>query len=265
MTRPGPEVRDEIAVLNATFVQMASRISEQWQALMRQDQQRRELVANISHDLRTPLASLHGYLETLSIKADTLSESERQRYLRIALSQSSKVGQLAQALFELARLEHGFVQPTLEHFSLADLIQDVFQKFELGAEARQLRLRADLPQQAPLVNADLGMIERVLTNLIDNAIRHTPAGGNIEVEVRHQGAKVTVVVSDTGPGLPAELRDNLFRRAFSVSFNGPRTGSGLGLLIVQRMLQLHDSDIRLTTREGRGAVFSFELTAVAGR
>lgn len=256
-TRPGPEVQDEIAVLDATFAQMAGRISEQWRALTRQDQERRELVANISHDLRTPLASLHGYLETLSIKSDTLSDAERQRYLSIALSQSRKVGQLAQSLFELARLEHGFVQPLMEDFSLADLLQDVFQKFELSAEARQLRLTADLPQQMPMVSADLGMIERVLTNLIDNAIRHTPAGGNVDVEVRHSGDRVAVVVSDTGPGLPADLIENLFRRAFS--FNGARTGGGLGLLIVQRMLKLHGSDIQLMTRAGRGAVFRFEL------
>ena len=258
---PGPEVRDEIAVLDATFGQMTHRISEQWRVLMRQDQDRRELVANISHDLRTPLASLHGYLETLSIKADTLSDAERQRYLAIALSQSRKVGQLAQSLFELARLEHGFVQPIMESFSLVDLVQDVFQKFELSAEARQLRLTADLPQQPPLVVADLGMIERVLTNLIDNAIRHTPTGGNIDVAVRHRGDKVAVVVSDTGPGLPAELLDNLFQRAFSFNFSGPRAGGGLGLLIVQRMLKLHHSDIRPISLEGRGAVFCFELTA----
>ena len=141
--------RDEIGVLEATFAQMANRIGEQWRALTRQDQQRRELIANISHDLRTPLTSLHGYLETLSLKAETLGETERKRYLAIALAQSVKVGRLAQALFELARLEHGNVQPALEQFSLVDLVQDVFQKFELPAEARHIQLRADIPPRLP--------------------------------------------------------------------------------------------------------------------
>ena len=100
---------DEIVVLETAFAQMAERIGEQWRALTRQDRERRELVANISHDLRTPLSSLHGYLETLSLKADTLGETDRRRYLSIALAQSAKVGRLAQALFELARLEHGIV------------------------------------------------------------------------------------------------------------------------------------------------------------
>ncbi len=121
------------------------------------------------------------YLETLSLKADTLGETERKRYLAIALAQSVKVGRLAQALFELARLEHGNVQPALEQFSLVDLVQDVFQKFELPAEARHIQLRAEIPPRLPAVSADLGMIERVLTNLLDNAIRQpTPADGEID-------------------------------------------------------------------------------------
>jgi signal transduction histidine kinase len=250
--------RDEIAVLEATFTQMADRIGEQWRALTRQDQQRRELLANISHDLRTPLTSLHGYLETLSLKADTLSDVERKRYLGIALAQSVKVGRLAQALFELARLEHGNVQPALEDFSLVDLVQDVFQKFELPAEARRIQLRANIPPRLPAVSADLGMIERVLTNLLDNAIRHTPAEGAIDVELAYRDGKVQVMVSDTGSGIPAEMREGLFERPFSAG--GAHRGGGFGLLIVQRMLQLHHSRIRLVERDGgNGTTFSFEL------
>jgi len=255
----GASRRDEIAVLEASFSQMAARIAEQWRTLTQLDQDRRELVANISHDLRTPLASLHGYLETLSFKGATLNEAERQRYLAAALSQSDNVRQLAQALFELARLEHGAVQLAVEDFSLSDLIQDVFQKFELMAEARQSRLVAVLPRSSSMVSADLGMIERVLTNLIDNAIRHTPSGGTIEVALKHEAGKVIVTVSDTGPGIPARLLENLFRRPFSQA--GDRRSGGLGLLIVRRILQLHDAQIRLLSAPGKGAIFCFELTA----
>ncbi len=251
--------RDDIAVLEATFAHMASRIGDQWRALTRQDQQRRELIANISHDLRTPLTSLHGYLETLSLKADTLDEADRKRYLAIALAQSVKVGRLAQALFELARLEHGNVQLALEQFSLADLVQDVFQKFELPAEARRIRLQGGIPPRLPNVCADLGMIERVLTNLLDNAIRHTPADGEIDVDLAYKEGKVSVTVSDTGPGIPAEQREGLFERPFSSG--GAHRGGGLGLLIVQRMLQLHHSQIRMIERAGRGTTFCFDLPA----
>jgi signal transduction histidine kinase len=273
------DTRDEIAVLETAFSQMAVRIGEQWRELIRQDQERRELVANISHDLRTPLASLHGYLETLSLKGDTLVEADRRRYLGVALDQSRKVGGLAQALFELARLEHGLVQPSFEAFSLPDLVQDVFQKFELAAEARGVRLAANFPRQLPAVVADLGMIERILTNLLDNALRYTPEGGLIEVDVGHQDGKVSVTVSDSGPGIPDELLDGLFKRPFSTG--GTRRGGGLGLLIVHRMLELHHSQIRLIGRAGeegageggagkgttgkgttgKGAIFRFDLPA----
>ncbi|RYF46406.1 MAG: HAMP domain-containing protein, partial [Comamonadaceae bacterium] len=192
---------DEIVVLRHTYEQMAQRISEQWQALTQADQERREIIANISHDLRTPLTSLHGYLETLLLKADTLSESERRRYLDIALAQSRKVGKLAQTLFELARLESGLVQAEREDFSLPDLVQDVMQKFELSAEARCIRLTTSMARDLPMAHADLGMIERVLTNLLDNALRHTPEQGNVDIALARCEHGIRVVVSDTGPGI----------------------------------------------------------------
>ena len=255
---------DEIALLRHAFAQMAERIGAQWRALTAQDEQRRELVANISHDLRTPLTSLHGYLETLLIKSDSLGEADRRRYLEVALAQSRKVGRLAQELFELARLEYGVVRPETEDFSLAELVHDVLQKFELAAQSRRQRLRVDIAPGLPAVTADLGLIERVLTNLLDNAIRHTPEGGEIEVQLRRNDAQVMVQISDSGPGIAPALKPGLFTRA---AFAGvPRGASqsasgGLGLLIVRRILELHGSEIRLVSDGGKGAVFRFPLAA----
>jgi signal transduction histidine kinase len=263
LERPGDASErngDEIAVLRRSFVQMGKRISDQWRELTRQDQQRRDLVANISHDLRTPLTSLHGYLETLRLKDQTLDPDERRRYLDIALAQSRKVGRLAQELFELARLESGLVRLEPETFSLPELVQDVIQKFELAAEARQQRLTTDIPRELPPVRADLGLIERVLTNLLDNAIRHSPPGGLIELRLGSAHDLVQVQVSDTGEGIPQALRAGLFTRASALN-RGPGDGGGLGLVIVQRILQLHHSEIRLVDRAGSGAVFQFDLAA----
>ncbi|MBZ9780818.1 HAMP domain-containing histidine kinase [Pseudomonas sp. REP124] len=259
---PSPPVdknasHDEIAILDATFRQMQARLGEQWRSLTRQDQERRELVANISHDLRTPLASLHGYLETLSLKDATLSPADRRRYLGIALDQSRKVGGLAQSLLELVRLEHGFVQPILERFSLTDLAQDIFQKFELTAEARQVELKATFAPNVSAACADLGLIERVLTNLFDNALRHVPQGGEIELSLRPQSSFIEVTVSDTGPGIAPEFREGLFLRPFNIG--GARRDGGLGLRIVHRILQLHGCEIQLVDVPGRGATFRFSL------
>lgn len=258
---PQPKARaDEIAILRSAFAQMGQRISEQWRELTRQDQQRRDLVANISHDLRTPLTSLHGYLETLRLKDESLDPVERRRYLDIALGQSRKVGRLAQELFELARLESGLVQAEPERFALPDLLQDVLQKFELAAEARGQRLAFDVEQAIPPVSADLAMIERVMTNLLDNAIRHNPPGTHIDVRVSAKPRAVQVEVSDTGGGIPPALRQGLFTRASALRRTANESG-GLGLVIVQRMLQLNGSDIELVDRDDVGAVFRFDLMA----
>lgn len=251
---------DEIVALRRSFAQMGRRISEQWRELTRQDQQRRDMVANISHDLRTPLTSLHGYLETLRLKDATLEADERRRYLDIALAQSRKVGRLAQELFELARLESGLVRLEPEVFSLPELMHDVAQKFELAAEARRQRLHMEIPPDLPAVRADLGLIERVLTNLLDNAIRHTPPGGDIALRLARLPQGLRVQVADTGEGIPASLRAGLFTRASALS-HGARDGGGLGLVIVQRILQLHQSEIRLVDREAPGALFQFDLPA----
>lgn len=250
---------DEVTQLRRAFVLMARRIAEQWKTLAEQDQQRREFIANISHDLRTPLTSLHGYLETLSVKSASLSEVDRKRYLDIALAQSLKVGRLAQELFELARLEYGAVKPQKERMSFSELLQDVFQKFELAAETRQIKLTADIAKGLPLVNADIYMMERVLTNLLDNAIRHTPQGGNIAVKLWHQEGQIWVQLTDSGVGIPEELKVGLFERPSLLSGARRQSAGGLGLMIVKRMLQLHGGDIMLVNENEQGACFRLML------
>lgn len=250
--------QNEVAQLQQAFVSLAQRIDQQWQSLMDQDRLRREFVANISHDLRTPLTSLHGYLETLSVKSDSLTPAERQRYLGIALAQSQKVGNLAQQLFELARLEYGVVKPEKEPFSLAELTHDVLQKFELALATREQHLRVDIAPAIPPVNADVAMLERVLTNLLDNAIRHTPQHGLIEIRVWHQRDKVMVQLHDNGPGIADELKADLFLRPSIMSKHKHRSG-GLGLMIVRRILQLHNSDIVLLDTAHPGACFQFAI------
>ena len=134
---------------------------------------------------------------------------------------------------------------------------DVFQKFELASQARSQRLVADIAPGIPAVTADVGLIERVLTNLLDNAIRRTPERGEIVVRLRAEAKSVRVEVSDTGPGIPGELRQGLFVRPMFSSAGG-RAG-GLELVRVKRILQLHGSDILLLQRAGKGAVCSFQL------
>lgn len=253
---PAPSTRDEIALLRVAFDRLATTNERQWARLSAQDRQRRELVANISHDLRTPLASIHGYLETLLLKSGQLDADERDRYLRTALSQSQRLGQLAQTLLDGAKMELGTVRPQLEPFSLVELTLDVVQKLALAAQARGQRVVPSFPPSLPTVLADIAMIERVLTNLLDNAIRHSPPGGRIGITLSSHGERVRLEVADDGPGLP----DAVFRRLGDGDVDGgagPRS-AGLGLVIVRQILRLHGDDLRAVDH-GHGAVLAFSL------
>lgn len=208
-----PPPSNEVEILHNAFIELARKISCQWDQLSESDQQRREFIANISHDLRTPLTSLLGYLETLSMKSDSLSSEDCHKYLTTALRQGHKVRHLSCQLFELARLEHGAIKPQLEQFSVCELIQDVAQKFELSIETRRLQLRIMMSHSLPLIRADISMIERVITNLLDNAVRHTPPEGSIRLKVWQEDNRLHVEVADSGPGLTEDMRTHLFRRA----------------------------------------------------
>ncbi|EFH6737670.1 two-component sensor histidine kinase [Escherichia coli] len=257
MQESDPQPGNEVAVLRNTFIELARKVASQWDQLSDNDRQRREFIANISHDLRTPLTSLLGYLETLSMKADTLSPEDCRHSLAIALRQGHKVRHLSQQLFELARLEHGGIKPHLERFAIGELIQDVAQKFDLTIETRQLQLRLDIPHTLPLINADVSMIERVVTNLVDNAVRHTPQGGTIRLKVWQEHDLLQVEVADSGPGVEENMRAQLFQRPSALSQKASReTQGGLGLLIVRRMLELHGGGIHLMDATP-GACFRF--------
>jgi signal transduction histidine kinase len=197
--RRGPR-GDEIDALGITVEQMSQRIVDQIRQLRHADATRRELIANISHDLRTPLTSLQGYLETLLIKEGALTEAERRHYLELAAKHGKRLSQLTAELFELAMLESQGPELHFEPFSLAELVQDVAQKFELEAEKHALRLETEIPPGAPFVSGDIALIERVLENLIENAIKYTPEGGSVRVRVESRPAHLDVDFKGTlGP------------------------------------------------------------------
>ena len=259
--RKRPDGGDEIDRLGSAFESMAGRMVDQLGELKRADSLRRELVANVSHDLRTPLASLRGYLETLMLKKGELSPEEQDRYLQIALSHSESLGTLVSELFELARLESQETRPTPEPFAVGELVQDVVQKFQLEARRRRIDLRAGSLGGLPFVVADIGLIERALENLIDNALKYTEPGGEVAVSARTAGATVIVEVSDTGVGIAPDELPHVFDR-FYRSKAGPRAlgaGAGLGLAITRRIIELHGSRIRVASEPGRGTTFSFPL------
>ena len=265
-TAPAMGRGDEIDRLSAAFTAMSARIAEQVHDLERTDELRRELVANVSHDLRTPLASMQGYIETLLLKGDRLSDEDKRQYLEIARSHGQQLSSLVAELFELAKLDSGSVAPHREAFSIAELAQDVTQKFRLQADEQQVRLEPELCAGLPFVDADIAMIERVLENLIDNALDHTPSGGSVRVHLSNGSGRVQVRVRDTGTGIAANDLPHVFDRFYrgeTANQDGQR--NGLGLAIVKRILELHGSDVDVTSMPGKGTEFRFALESAPGQ
>lgn len=253
--RPG----DEIDQLGVTFREMAERIIQQVKQLQHSDTSRRELVANVSHDLRTPLASLQGYLETLALKGEQLNEEEKRRYINIAYQHSERLRKLISELFELSTLENQGASLHFEPFSMSELIQDVSQKFQLEADEKNLVISTHIPAQPAFVSADIGLIQRVLENLIENAIKYTPAGGQIGINLIHGNNDVAISISDTGQGIPESDLPHIFDRFYRVDKHRDEDGTGLGLAIAKRIMQLHNSSIDVASRPESGTTFSFHL------
>lgn len=261
-----PEVKahhggDEIDVLTRNFVDMSAQIRRQIAQLKENDHLRRELVSNISHDLRTPLSAMQGSLETLIIKGESLSEEERRRYLSMARKHTVRLGTLIGDLFELAKLDSASVTPSLEAFSLPELVQDIAQEFHVEAEKRNIALSIETDPTTSFTLGDIGLIQRVLENLVRNAVQYTPDNGEIIISIAQHDDAVTVAVADNGPGIAEKDLPRIFDRFYrAVDGEEARSdSSGLGLAIVKRILDLHGSRITVTSQLNSGTEFQFDL------
>jgi signal transduction histidine kinase len=251
---------DEVDRLGSAFDEMAIRIIDQWGQLKQQDRLRRELVAQVSHDLRTPLAALHGYLETVNMKGEDLSEARRGDYLTIALNQSERLKRMVEDLFELAQLDARDTQPVCESMPLAELVQDVVQKFQLRAQQAGVTLAWQIPDSSPFVNGDYALTERVLDNLIGNALDHVEQGGVVKLDIAQQGQEAIVRVSDSGKGIDADDLPHIFEPFYKKRQTDKQAGhAGLGLAIAQRMVTLQGGRIDAANSKDGGACFSFTL------
>jgi signal transduction histidine kinase len=264
--QPLPAKHDEVDELRFTFDRMAARIEDQIVRLEDQDRLRREMVANVSHDLRTPLTHLHGYLETLMLKEESLEPEQRQEYLEIALQHAKRLGRLVSDLFELAKLDALHEPLERERMPVGELVQDIAQKYRLPAEDRGVSLSAELAGELIWISADVGLIERALENVLDNALRYTPEGGRIDIRLEPFGEWLRIEVQDTGPGIAASELPLVFDRFHRVQRSDDRgegRGAGLGLAIAKRAVELHGGNIHCKSTAGEGTTFRFELPADA--
>ena len=250
---------DEVERLRHLFLQLVDKIRGQMKELQRTDEFRRELLTNVSHDLRTPLATLSVHLESLLMKAET---QDYRGDLTTAYSQCRRLGKLIEQLLEIAKLDTGQEVFTPEPFALSELVQDVVHKFELSARRAQVSVCIEGSPALPLVFGDVRLIEKVLDNLLDNAFRHGPPGGEVRLTLTPQPATVRVEVHDSGPGIPASERHRIFDRFYRGDKNRPTDAGyfGLGLAIARGILALHGQRIDFESEPDQGTTFFFELS-----
>ena len=266
----------EMRALHDAIASMQSRIREQMRALKARDSSRRELIANVSHDLRTPLANIRGYVETLQLDGQQMRDGEWQQCLTIIARQTESMGRHVSALFELSKLESGAIVPDPTAFPLAELVQDVLMGQSVhGAENTPSLVFDPGPEPQSLVWADIALIERALQNLVANAYRYTPPGQQITVTLRIEGdsasrRRLVLRIANPGPGIAPEDVPFVFdryrraRAAAPSAASSAQGGTGLGLAIVKRILELHDAEISLTCTTASETAFEFSLPEATG-
>ncbi|MDW7695320.1 HAMP domain-containing sensor histidine kinase [Flammeovirgaceae bacterium SG7u.111] len=256
---PNPE-RTDLSILATTFNEMADTIVGNIEKLKSVENLRRELIANVSHDLRTPLAIMQGYVETLQIKDEHLDQVEREKYLGILKGSVDKLSHMVFQLFEYSKLEAKEIEPQKEPFSISDLAMDVYYKCQVLAKKKDIKLELEIEEKLPLVFADISLVERVIQNLMDNALKFTPENGAVTIQLKPSHESVEVMIKDNGPGIPENEQSYIFER-YRKTENGKTQsgGAGLGLAIAKKILEINNSTIKVISQPNKGTTFQFGL------
>lgn len=256
---------DELKLLENTCRDMAQRLTTQYKTLETADFQRRQLFTRLSHDLRTPLTSVCGVLETLGSASSAMPVDERQQYMKVASRQAYKLHRLIDQVFELARLDSGDVALELEPLSFQELTMDTVQELVPQAQAKGVKLcyTPINPELQPMVLGDIAQLNRVMVNLLSNAIRCTPRAGSVIASTRvNHRREIVVEIIDKGCGFANELCEApLSSLDFTEDINirAAHSGTGLGLGIVSRILELHGTQATVTSKPGVGTLVRFVL------
>ncbi len=251
---------DELAEVADAFNTMADQLEQSFSRQKELEQSRRDLVAAVSHDLRTPLTSIRAMVEALTdgVVSDPPTV---QRYYNTIRLQIENLSGLINDLFELAQLDTAQLQLRLEPVNLNDLVSDVLESVQAEARIKEVTLRGIFGEDVPIVRAEMAKIQRVLYNLVQNAIRHTPKAGSICLETRLVSEGVQVDVTDTGEGIAPEDLPHIFEQFYRSEKSRSRAtgGAGLGLAIAQRIIEAHHGRIWVESQVGQGSRFSFVL------
>ncbi len=254
-TRVHTRSRDEVGQLTEAFNTMSAELEGV-------ERLRRDLVANVSHELKTPITAIRAHLENL---LDGVERPDPET-LQVMLTQSERLGRLVDQLLDLSRLESGDVPLDRQPVSLGPLVSQVLTEIDVARADRGVSVSSEVPENLPPALADRERVHQVLFNLVDNAVRYTPSGGAVTVSAHRHNGSVEIEVQDTGVGIPAEHLPRLFERFYRVDTSRSRDddgGTGIGLAIARSVVEAHGGQIHAQSEPGRGSTFTFELPVAA--
>jgi signal transduction histidine kinase len=245
--------KGEIAELASSFNSMAEN-------LQKNEQLRRNMVADVAHELRTPISNLRGYLEAIS---DGLVQPD-EKAIKSLHEEADSLARLVADLQELTLADSGKLKITMQPEDISKLVQESVRAIQGKAANKGISVSSELPEVLPLVDIDAQRIKQVLNNLLDNAIAHTGAGGSVSITSRQQEDSIFISVTDTGEGIPPEHLPLIFERFYRVDKSRTRAtgGTGLGLTIAKRLVEAHGGTIGVTSQPGQGSVFTFSLPVI---
>lgn len=253
---------NELGEITLAFNKMADLLVYNINSLKKSEKERKNFITNISHDLRTPLSIARGYIETLVIKKtnNDLSTSEQEGYVQIILNKIKQMDEMVTQLFELSRIDSVEFKAAKEPFVLSEVVQETVKIFQLSALQKQIDLKCTQCQYHVWVNADVSMMERVVQNLVQNAVNNTPENGVIQIALAVENKELMLKIQNTGLPLSADLLEWINNaeqeRILTADWS---SSSGIGLLIVKKILQLHDSSLKASADNNAGNIFTFSI------
>lgn len=254
--RVSMDARGEMRVLASSFNQMSAAIKEM-------DDNQSAFISDVSHELRTPMTIISGFVE--GVLDGTIPEKEQKKYLEIVLSEIKRLNRLVNDLLEMSRLKSGKIEYKMVPFDVNESIRKVVVSFDKRLSDKNINLEVDFEHDSAYVMGSQDSIYRVITNIMDNAVKFTPDGGEIKISTRSDGGKTSVSIQNSGSGLSEKELVHIWDRFYQTDKSRSNTsnrGAGLGLYIVKNIMSAHNNDIHAESEEGKWTRFVFELDSV---
>jgi signal transduction histidine kinase len=251
-----PEIgRDEISQVARAFNHMGAGLASRDEALRRSDQLRRQMLADVSHELKTPLTAMRGFIETLQMNGADADPARRARYLDTVARETRRLDRIVSDLLDLARYESGAGRLDRRVFAIRRVFEHVARRHERDTDERGIAIRIDVDDAVDQVMADPDRLEQVIENLVANALRHVPDGGAIDLRAAPVAEGVALTVVDSGTGIAPEHLPHVFDRLYKAdpARAASTAGSGLGLSIVKAIVERHGGTVGVTSEPGRTA------------